>query len=602
MIKDNIYDYVKVQESEFDTQEIRVGSNWNWSMKRHVQMIFHLKNSQFFTGDNNWMRPFKNVLEPILNLAYWSEDIEVKDIIFFIENKSDRVLSFLIKKYHDDVYVKENDIDTLLDEITEDDVDYGGVLVQKGEKRPEVVFLPSIAFADQTDLMGGAMAFKFSFTPSKLRTMSSKGWGDTKNGATTSLSDVIEQAEPAKDPSGQSNQQKNETTSKNIEVYIVRGDLPEAYLEDNDNFDNWFKQLHIIAFFQNKKGDRQGETLFRSKETKDSLKFHTSKKVYSRALGRGVGEGLLHPQVWTNFMEIHKTKMLEAGSKVPLVTDDDSFTDRNKIIDMENLEVTTIEEGRTISQIPTMSPAQIQMFEKSVNEWFDQAQTIGSAFDPILGKEPPSGTTFRGQERTVQQGRGLHDRRRGQRAKFLEEIYRDWIIPDMTKKILNGKEFIATLTADEMKWISERLVDSQVNNKVKDMILDGQIVTPEMEELFKTEAQEEFAKGGNKRLLKILKGEFKGIEIKMGINIAGKQKNLGAMTDKVLSIFQFIFSNPQGFQQVMQLEGMASAFNDILEFSGVSQVDFSNLANLPIAQPEQQQAQVPTTLTPTQNA
>ena len=152
--------------------------------------------------------------------------------------------------------------------------------------------------------------------------------------------------------------------------------------------------------------------------------------------------------------------MLEAGSKVPLYTDDPNYQNRNKIIDMENLEITTIEEGKVIRQVPTVAPANIQLFEKSIDEWFEQAQLQGSAFDPILGKEPPSGTTFRGQERTVQQGRGLHDRRRGQRAKFIEEIYRDWEIPRMVKKIIGGKEFLATLTSDEKEWMSNQLADN----------------------------------------------------------------------------------------------------------------------------------------------
>ena len=171
MSNPSIYNYVKEEERDFEADEIRVGDNWNWNFREHVQMLFHLKNSQFFTGENNWLRPFRNVMKAILNLSYWSEDIEVKDIVFYIENKSDRVLSFLVKKYHDDVYVKENDIDTLLDDITQSDVDYGGVLVQKGEGKPEVMPLTSIAFCDQTDILGGPIAFKFNFTPSKLRKM-----------------------------------------------------------------------------------------------------------------------------------------------------------------------------------------------------------------------------------------------------------------------------------------------------------------------------------------------------------------------------------------------------------------------------------------------
>ena len=86
----SIYDWIKQQESEFETGEIQVASNWRWSFRNHVQMLFHLKNGVFFTGENNWMRAFKNIMEPILNLSYWSEDIELKDVVFFVEGEDNR--------------------------------------------------------------------------------------------------------------------------------------------------------------------------------------------------------------------------------------------------------------------------------------------------------------------------------------------------------------------------------------------------------------------------------------------------------------------------------------------------------------------------------
>ena len=168
MIQPSIYSYIQSEESIADTQEVRVGSNWNWNLKNFVQLIFHLKNSVFFTGDNNWSRAFKNIMEPILNLSYWSEDIEVKDVTFFIENKSGRILSFFIKKYHDEVYVKEHNLDTLFDEITESDVDYGGVLIQRGKKTPEVIELNKIAFCDQTDILSGPLSVLYFFFPSQF--------------------------------------------------------------------------------------------------------------------------------------------------------------------------------------------------------------------------------------------------------------------------------------------------------------------------------------------------------------------------------------------------------------------------------------------------
>ena len=190
MISD-IYSYIKSEESNFETDEVQVGTNWSWNFRNHVEMIFHLKNGVFFTGANDLLRTFKNIMEPILSLSYWSEDIELKDVLFYIEGQTGHVLSFLVKKYHDEVYVKENDLDAMFDEITESDVDYGGVLVQKtNEPKPEVFDLKTVAFCDQTDILGGPIAFKHSFSPDKLRGMSKFGWGDEKNGATITIDDL----------------------------------------------------------------------------------------------------------------------------------------------------------------------------------------------------------------------------------------------------------------------------------------------------------------------------------------------------------------------------------------------------------------------------
>ena len=592
-----IYEYIKEQESSFETEEMKLGANWNWNFKTHVDMIFHLKNGVFYTGENNWLRAFKNIMEPILNLSYWSEDIELKDVVFYIEEKADRVLSFLVKKYHDEVFVHKYNLDTMFDEITESDLDYGGALVQKSkDPKPEIMELKAVAFCDQTDILGGPIAFKHNFSPDKLREMSKMGWGEEKNGATISLEDLIVLAEPEKNLMGTSGI-TSKTTGKNIEVYIVRGNLPEAYLKDNDETDKWYNQIQIVAFYYGKQEKREGVVLYRKKEEEGSLKFHTSKKVYGRALGRGVGETLLHPQIWTNFLTIHKTNMLEASSKSVLYTDDQSYTQRQKIQDMENNEMTTIEDGKVIRRVPTENPVGVQLFEKSINEWYEHGQLAGAAFDPMLGKEAASGTTFRGQNQVVQQGRGIHDRRRGQRAKFIEEIYRDWIIPEIVKEINKGKTFLATLSADEMAWVAERFAENYASKEQVQDVLNG--VPPRDFEMLKQQCLQDFQKKGNKHLFEILKDEFSDVEVKMGINIEAKQKRLAEMSDKVSSILQTVLANPQNFLMTMQIPGMAEKFGDILEFSNISQVDFAALMKkMNEQQAQATQAQQPPPATP----
>ena len=586
MLNPSIYDWIREEESRFESDEIQVGSNWMWSFRIHVQLIFHLKNGVFYTGQNDYLRAVKNIMEPILNLDYWTEDIELKDVVFYIENEQGRILSFLIKKYHDEVYVKEHNLDTFFDELTESDLDYGGVLVQKTVKEtPEVIDLNTIAFCDQTDMLGGPIGIKLNLSPSKLRSMEKRGWGKKENGANISISELITLAQPEKDVSGDYNSKKNKTSGKTIDLYVVHGYLPEAYLEDNDNMEDYSNQLHIVGFYTDEKNKKKGVTLYRKPEKESTLKFYTSKKVTNRALGRGEGEALIHPQVWTNCLTIWKHDMLEAGSKVPLVTDDASYSNRNKIRDMENLEVTVIEDGKTIRQIPTVAPANVQLFMNSINEWYEYAQLAGSAFDPILGQQPISGTTFRGQERNVAQGAGLHQRRKGQRAKFIEEIYRDSIITDIKKSILGGKKFLATLTSDEMGWISDQLADNHAHRERVEDVLNGKI--PRDKEVLRQEFLASFRKAGNKQLIEILADEFEDVEVKMGINVAGKSNDLAQISDKVLSIFQFAFQNIDAFQRALQNPAMAKMFNEILEFSGLNQADFTTLIGQPLPSPIQ---------------
>lgn len=584
MQKSDIYSWIKSEENSYETEEVQLGDNWYWSMRNHVQLIFHLMNSVFYTGENNWIRAFKQIMKPIIQLANWTEDIEVKDTVFYIKGDKGKALSFLIKKYHDDVYTKEHDLDKLYDDITEMDNAFGGVLVQKGDKSPEVLPFQSIAFCDQTDILASPIGFKFNFSPSKLKSMEKNGWGNPSNGATITIDELITLADNDKEASGiQDGGKENKTTGKTIEVYIIKGDMPTHYLKDDDDMETTIPQVQIVAFYTDKDSKKQGVTLYRQKDN-DTLKFFSSTPIFQRALGGSVGEDMLYPQIFTNFATIHKTNFLEAASKVPLYTDDGSFKTRNKIQDMENLEITTVEENKRIYQIPTASPANIQVLQNSVDEWLNHGQLLGSAFDPILGKEATSGTTFRGQERTVAQGRGSHDRKRGKRAKFIEEIYRDWIIPSIVKEIVKGKEFIADLPMDEFNWLVDTLATNATNKKIKEKMMDGEVVTREEQEQILSMEKEIVKKKGNRQLLEIVKDEFKGIEIELGINVANKQKNLADLSDKVLSIFQFIFANPQAFQQAMQNKGLAKAFSDILEFSGLSMGDFSSLMDAPPVQ------------------
>ncbi len=491
-----------------------------------------------------------------------------------IEEEGGRAMGFILKKYHDEVFTKENNLDETFDEITETDLDYGGVLVQDLDQgSPEVLDLTKIAFCDQTDMTAGPISFKHDFSPDALRDMAAKGWGKSSNGATISIEDLITLAKAEQEPTGLHGI-KNKTTGKNIEVYITRGSFPEDYLKDNGNVDKYSYQIHIDAFYTKKSGEKEGVCLYRKTEDPECLKFHTSKKVSGRALGRGEGEAQLHPQIWTNFLTIHKMNMLEAASKVPLVTDDPAYSQKQKIQDMETLEITTIEDGKKIWQVPTAAPANVQLFEQAVNEWYVQAQTTGSASDVMLGEKPKSGTTASAHNQALMQGSGTHDKRRGKRAKFIEQLYREIWIPQMIKEIGNGKKFLATLTWEEMTWVAGNLAEGYANREVINAVLNDQPV-PDRDQL-KQQCIQQFMQKGSKHLFEIIKDEFKDVDIKININVANKQKDMVGMVDALRQVFQTIAANPY----ILKAPPMEKLFNRIVEAWGLEPIDLSGL-NIP---------------------
>lgn len=575
---ETIFDYITAQENAMDSP-IQVIDGWEFNFKRHVRLSTLYKHSQFSEGNSESDRdhkPFRNIVKPILNLQYRAEDIDVKDIHIYVDDPEKFHLSFLIKKYYEDVFIVEHDLDAYFDKLKESKIDYGGGLSKKlpNQETPEVVPLQSIAFCDQSNLLGGPIGIKHFMSPNELRDMKRKGWD------ADAIEEAILMSEDAK-KEDQSRSTSVHTPGKYIEVYEVHGVLPLKFLKDTDS-EEWTGQMHIATFYIEKK-KKQWLSLFKGKERTSPFKFTERDPIYGRAIGTGGVEELFDAQVWTNYDEIRMKGLLDAAAKIILQTSDAAYAARNKISDMENLEITVTEEGKTLSQVPTAAPANLALFERSAREWRDHAQNIGVATDPLLGKQPPAGTPFRLQERVVFEGKGTHEYRRGKFAKHIEEIHRDWIIPHIAKEILEGGTFLSELTMEEMQIVAERVSQNEVNRIVKEKILNGEVVLPDETEALKARIRDEFMKGGNRRFIEILKGEMKDVSLKVKINVAGKQRDLVGMVDKLVNIFRQVFAAPQ----VLQNPYMAKIFNQILEGSGFSPIDFGAGSPMRISSPQQ---------------
>jgi hypothetical protein len=579
----SIFDYIRAEETNYKLP-VNI-MDWEWSMSTHIKTSFFYKHGRLTTGNSD-DKPVKNITRPILNLQYRTEDIDVKDVFLYVDNPEKYYLSFLVKKYHDDVFIKEHNLDELFDDLNISRVDYGGGLAKKSANGlPEYTPLESIVFCDQTDLLSGPIGIKHYYSPDQLKAMESVGWGGESADITVDELIILGQDQKKGDKG-----ETSKTPGKYIEVYEVHGNLPERFLDPDADQDKYVSQIQIVSFYINDSGDKQFVTLFKGKEKPNQFKLAIRDKIYGRALGFGGVEELFESQVWVNYDIIRMKDLLDSAAKIIMATDDPGVAARHPggLKNLDNLEIVELDEGKTLRQVDTF-PRNIQLFDRSIADWESHAQQTGAANDSILGENPSSGTPFKLQELVTQESRGLHEYRKGKFAKFLEELYRDWIIPYITKEITKGQKFLADLSFEEMETIGQQVVDNVVNREIKEKILNGQNLQPEEIEALRLMAREEFMKD-NKKFIEILKGELNDAPLAIKINIAGKQHDLARQVDKLVNVFRQIAAAPQ----ILDDPRMAKLFNQILESSGLSPIDFGSFKRpdaQQMGQPQMGQAQ-----------
>ena len=124
------------------------------------------------------------------------------------------------------------------------------------------------------------------------------------------------------------------------------------------------------------------------------------------------------------------------------------------------------------------------------------------------------------------------------------------------------------LSADEVQEVVDKVVIKKTNVFKKQMILGMQPIDDDLVALYEDKVRQDVAKQGSKRFFEILKDEMKNLPIAVMTNIAGKQKNLALLTDKLVNVLRQYLATPQ----LRQDPEMGKLLNTILESSGLDPI------------------------------
>lgn len=580
----DVFSYITSEENNYRTARVPLTNSKDWNMYEHIQRCTNVANGWFHRGANDGQRPYNDIVTPIINVAFRTEGFDVKDIVPFVDDSVNYYKSFLVKKYHPK-WARKNELDTFIDEVVESSVVYDLVLVKDvNNTRPEVVDLRTLAFVDQTDVMAGPICITHNWTPSELYSYVAKGWDKV------AVETAIAQASVDKEVTI-TDDQTIKSPAKYIKVYELRGNLPANWSDSSAGMYEYKNQAFFIAFYTDSKGQRQGIQFYAGKDKPLSESFKALKidqvRSKGRACGKSIVETLFEPQVWNNYAGIKIKKLLDSAINV-IVTDSDELGNQ-KLSDLKENTVLKMEKGAqanrldgTLQNLPAFTNYQLQQE--------NQARVIGSASEGALGVNPVSGTPFALENKIIQEGQGIHDYRQGKIATFFADVlYRDLILKYLVKDMNGGKKFSEELSLEEMQEIVDAVVRNQVEDEIKQAILELKPITEEDRKFLFDTKKELFMQSGTRRFFEVLNGELDDIPMDVFINIKGKQRRMVENADKITNIIREVIRNPQA---IAQIPGIGKAFNQLLEESGMSPIDFGGLTKL-AEQPQEAALQVP---------
>jgi len=533
----------------YNTKEVDLADGLKHNLYQTLRTIEFYSNSRYLNGQKDTLgreKPFNNINTFRVNVAYRATDLDLKDIQIVADDITDRgnLLKATILSKEAYKWGKENGLSEFLNDFAYTRPKYGSVIVKKvveiEEDGSEELELEVCAWQnmiiDPANFEDGIIIERHFLKRHEL----------------AEKKDVWDNVEELLN--------KTKKQKEDIEVLEVHGYFPESSDPDaSGNDDTVFNRKMFMIGVVNGK-----PTFILHSEDEEELPYRKLdwRKQDKRSLGIGVTEDGFEAQVWTNDSIIAEKNAMDLAGKVVIKTNSKKLG--NNILEVDNGNVFYLEDGKDAT-VMNLLPSALPKYSELIQRWDSQFERISSTFNAITGEQMPSGTPYRQTAILNQEAGSLFDQRREEAGIFISEIYMDWILPWLIKKL--NKEHILTSewSMEELEMIDDAFSTHKVNQTVIDMIINGEEVDNdiynELVEAEKAVAQ----KQKNIRSIPIPKDYFKDFKCSVSVIITNEMRNKGAILESLSNILAQVGTNPA----VLQDPVLSKVFSAIIEVSGV---------------------------------
>lgn len=557
-----------------------------FSQKRQIRNIEFYSNSRYVNGQKDELgreKPFFNILNAICDTENTAKDLDTKDISITSDDGNHYLESWLLSK-DIQVWMKEADFDKTLNDMRDMHTRYGSLLVKKcmeydrDGKKILTLELPEWknTLTDQVDIIQGAIVETHWMTANEI----------SKKTEWSNLDLILEKL-------------KGKGASKRIPIYEIRGEFSRATFKDcngdkisTKDFKEFSYQLYYIAGNPVESGQPnfiEGLIpVYWEDDTERIYKYLARKPKAGRSFGVGVMEEGEEAQVWTNDTVLKQARAMEYTTKVIGQSSSKKLKGRNLLVETDDGTILETEDNKPITTLNLLPSGGLQQYNNLITQWYDQLQKTTSAYSAQRGETPPSGTPFRLQATMLQQSSSVFKSLQQEMGIFITEIFEDWIMPYLATKLTKEHILAYDFSPQELKEIDKKFSIKMANEKAKEKILNGDMVSGEEYQSYMDGYDQFIKETKSQRFIEISKNFYKDLDAKVTVNITGEQRNKAATLESLNNILITVAKNPE----ITQDPVLSQVLTKIIELSGagISPVSISSAISEKNKIQEKQQA------------
>lgn len=521
---DTIFSTIRQEKTDFFTNYVPIVPGYSFNQYETLKRIHLYLNSKFENGDDTYYnreKLFFNVVVPACEVATKMLDVDTKDIRLLPQNAKSHFATYLLEKELK-LWLKTSKLANILNQIAEQGPKYGSVVLEKTKDGARVVDLRKLIIDPTVEFIKDSrfVTTIHYMTPSELR---ATGWNNVDQAIVRFGDGAVQTAYEDRDGS------VNQTQSTPyVKVYKRYGEVPKGWI-DGGTSEEMVKALFIVVgaeeVVRNTNGDVIGEAglvLFSSRWYKDwpYKDFHYN-KILGRWLGLGIVEALFDIQVRLNELKNQKRISMEISS-IHLFQTADKTIVSNVLTDLESGDV--IKSASGIEPIAN-EERNLPAFDTEEQSYIQQSQRLSFAYDAVSGETASTSTTATAVVNAQQQASSTFGFKRENYTNMLRDFFNDLVLPQLMTDLTPEHIMRFTGTIAELQKLDEAASEIYANDEIKKMVIDGRIVTVEMQQVLREKALAEYQKLGENRFIKVKKFFYSDAEFEFDFNIGNEQLN-----------------------------------------------------------------------------